>query len=190
MAPIIAAKFGRVAVEPPDDWLPNLPQEYRKRSVRLFTLSEAKNIKHEMFMKPPNDKSFKASVMLGAQLPAEFDASMPVLVSDVVAWESEFRCFVLRRKVVTVSLYARFGVLQREHDFAASEAEMQAAESFAQLVANDSRVALAESAVIDVGLIANAGWAVIEQNAAWGAGIYGCDPEQVLSVLQHACPRA
>lgn len=30
------------------------------------------------------------------------------------------------------------------------------------------------------------GWAVVEQNAAWGSGIYGCDPEEVLEVLRFA----
>jgi hypothetical protein len=40
--------------------------------------------------------------------------------------------------------------------------------------------------VLDVGIITNRGWAVIEQNAAWGSGIYGCDPVQVLEVIRHA----
>jgi hypothetical protein len=35
-------------------------------------------------------------------------------------------------------------------------------------------------------VIAGRGWAVVEQNSAWGAGIYGCDPEKVLAVLRHA----
>jgi hypothetical protein len=38
--------------------------------------------------------------------------------------------------------------------------------------------------VVDVGFIRDRGWAVIEQNAAWGAGIYECDPLQVLEVLR------
>ena len=35
--------------------------------------------------------------------------------------------------------------------------------------------------MIDAGWIAGKGWAVVEQNAAWGAGIYACDPEQCYS---------
>ena len=31
------------------------------------------------------------------------------------------------------------------------------------------------------------GWAVIESNPAWGSGLYGCDLNQVLGVLQRAC---
>ena len=40
--------------------------------------------------------------------------------------------------------------------------------------------------VVDVGQIAEKGWAVVEANGAWGSGIYGCDPNLVLDVIQHA----
>jgi hypothetical protein len=50
----------------------------------------------------------------------------------------------------------------------------------------DPRVELPRTAVLDVGIIADRGWAVVEQNAAWGSGIYGCDPVRVLEVLQYA----
>lgn len=40
-----------------------------------------------------------------------------------------------------------------------------------------------------MGRIDGRGWAVVEANAAWGAGLYGCDPEEVLKVLARACLR-
>jgi hypothetical protein len=43
--------------------------------------------------------------------------------------------------------------------------------------------------VLDVGVIGERGWAVIETNAAWGSGIYGCDPKAVLQVIRRACVR-
>jgi hypothetical protein len=55
----------------------------------------------------------------------------------------------------------------------------------------DQEVALPVAVVLDVGLIAGKGWAVVEANAAWGSGIYGCDPAAVLPVLRRASiPRA
>jgi len=36
-------------------------------------------------------------------------------------------------------------------------------------------------------VIRNHGWAVIECNAAFASGIYGCDPVAVLPVLRRAC---
>ena len=41
--------------------------------------------------------------------------------------------------------------------------------------------------MIDVGLTVEAGWAVVEANPCWGAGIYACDPSAVLNVLARAC---
>jgi hypothetical protein len=41
--------------------------------------------------------------------------------------------------------------------------------------------------VLDVGIIRGEGWAVVEANAPWGSGVYGCDPDQVLRVVQRAC---
>lgn len=43
--------------------------------------------------------------------------------------------------------------------------------------------------VLDVGVIEGRGWAVVEANAAWGSGIYGCDPAAILPVLARACSR-
>ncbi len=50
----------------------------------------------------------------------------------------------------------------------------------------DPRVDLPRTAVLDVGVVAGRGWAVVEQNSARGAGIYGCDPVAVLQVLRYA----
>jgi ATP-grasp domain, R2K clade family 3 len=40
--------------------------------------------------------------------------------------------------------------------------------------------------VLDVGTRQSGQWAVVEPNAAWGSGLYECDPERVLDVVQHA----
>ncbi len=39
--------------------------------------------------------------------------------------------------------------------------------------------------VIDVGYFVDRGGAVIEFNAAWGAGLNGCDPEKSLASCYH-----
>ena len=138
------------------------------------------------FIKPPNDKSFPARVYLGIELPSEYADDTPVLVAEVVAWEKEFRCFILDRQLRTVSVYLRHGKLQRQHDFANSDAEETEAFAFTQSLLDDRRVELPRATVVDVGIISGRGWAVIEQNAAWGSGIYGCEPERVLEVLDFA----
>lgn len=109
-----------------------------------------------------------------------------MLIAEVVTWEKEFRCFILNRKLQTFSVYLRHGELQREQSFTHSLREAQELVDFLERFLADPRVILPMAAVVDVGVIAGRGWAVVEQNAAWGSGIYGCEPTQVLEVLRYA----
>ncbi|MCH8622228.1 ATP-grasp domain-containing protein [Undibacterium sp. TS12] len=80
----------------------------------------------------------------------------------------------------------RFGELQRETEFSSATDEDHALETFMNTLLTDERVDLPAACVIDAGMLASGKWACVEQNAAWGAGIYGCDPAGVLEVLRHA----
>jgi hypothetical protein len=186
LAPVIAPEFGVTLAEPPEDWLPRLPVEYLLRSVRLASLDEARRLTVPTFVKPPNDKSFEARVVAtGADFPAWVD-SPRVLLSEPVRWEREFRCFVAGRRVAVFSVYLRDGVLQRDAGFASDEAEDAELTDFMSRLLSDPRVELPDAVVIDAGVIAGRGWAVVEANAAWGAGIYGCDPRAALEVIRRS----
>ena len=189
MAPMLAEQFGLQLIEPPADWLPNLPEPYRKRRVVLSTLGQARLLDEPAFVKPPNEKSFPAKVYRGRELPADYPDDTAVLVAEVVEWEKEFRCFVLDRRLRTFSVYLRNGELQRQNDLRNSEEEGAELRSFVALLLADNRVELEKTAVLDVGVIRGRGWAVIEQNAAWGSGLYGCDPAEVLEVLRYSAVR-
>ena len=189
MAPTLAEALGVTLTEPPADWLPNLPEEYRGRAVRATTLGAARANPNPRFVKPPNDKAFAAGVYRGADLPTDFPDDMPVLTADVVSWEVEFRCFVLDRRVATFSVYLRDGALQKDADYESTEAEDAETLAFAGAVLGDARVPVPPAVVMDVGRIRGRGWAVVELNAAWGSGLYGCDPAKVLEVLRRACRR-
>jgi len=180
--------------EPPLEWLPELSPAWRGRSIQLTTLAKARNVSTQCFIKPAGEKSFDASVYLnGGDLPAPnlLPDDLPVLVQEVVVWEVEFRCFVLGRKVVTLSPYWRDGRSARADDgsWPASEAEMNEAKVFCERFLADSSVSILPAVVIDVGIIHGRGWAVIESNAAFSSGIYGCDPGKVLQAFQHAGER-
>jgi hypothetical protein len=187
--PTLAAELGVRLLEPPDDWLVRLPAEYRLRDIRLTTLDEARASTVRAFIKPPGDKSFPAGVYTGAELPDHLADDTPVLVSEVVQWESEFRCFILARELRTFSIYARHGELQEENDFACTDAEANELTAFIAHMLADARVELPRAVVVDVGVVAGRGWACVEPNGAWGAGIYGCDPAEVLHVIRHATIR-
>lgn len=97
--------------------------------------------------------------------------------------------FVLERKVATFSLYAHEGALvEFSNGYTIEEdASGGAALTFARQVLDDPEVYFPPAVVFDIGKISTGKWIVIERNPAWGSGIYGCDPFQVLPVLKRAC---
>src|SRR6266545_956768 len=188
----VAQTLGLRLVKPPLDWLPCLPAHWRGRDVRLTTLADARNVAERAFIKPAAEKCFDARVYpSGSELPAPgpLPEDLPVLVQEVVAWTIEFRCFVLERRVAAVSVYWRDGLLAKSEDGAwiSSDVELNEATEFCESVLRDPNVAVPDAVVLDVGVIRNHGWAVIECNAAFSAGIYGCNPVAVLPVLRRAC---
>jgi hypothetical protein len=189
----VADALDILALEPTPAWLVELPKEYQRRNVRLMRLDEARAaIRSRTFVKPAVDKCFAARVYeSAADLPPidVWPEHTLVYVSEVVAWDVEWRCFVLNREVVTASPYWRQGRLARleSGEWESSNEEEREALAFAARVLADSRVSLPPAVVLDVGQLADGRWAVIEANSAWGAGLYGCDPAKILPVVRRGC---
>jgi hypothetical protein len=183
----VAEQLGLTVVEPPKDFLVRLPQEYVRRDMRLTTAAEARTLPGPVFPKPPNRKTFPARVYdSGAVLP-EMPDDDPVLVSEPVEWVAEFRYFVRDRQVRAWSLYWLNGAVARHDDDWVVEPEMAATtRSLVERLLADLRVDLPVAFVLDAGVIRGVGAAVVEANEASGAGIYGCDPREVLEVLRTA----
>jgi hypothetical protein len=190
-AAVVANQLGLVLLEPPFDWLTTLAEKYRKRDVRFATLGEARRqLERPAFVKPADAKCFLAGVFpSGAQLPGDdiLPGTTPVLIAEPVKWEVEFRCFVLEREIVTLSPYMRHGELAQSPEGHWEDDRTEMARDFAQSVLSDVSVGLPPAVVMDAGIIEGRDWAVIEANAAWGSGIYGCDPAAVLRVVRRAC---
>ncbi|TKC96528.1 ATP-grasp domain-containing protein [Polyangium fumosum] len=180
-----------VLLEPTSDWLPRLPQRHRLRDVRLTTLSEALSIQERVFIKPTDEKCFPARVYAnGAALDPDpvLPPDLPVLVSEPVVFEVEFRFFVREREVAAFSPYIRNGEIARNAagDWEAAPAEIEAASTAIRAVLDDPDVEMPPAVVVDVGRMAGRGWGVVEANPAWASGLCGCDPASVLSVLRRA----
>lgn len=181
-SPMIAEQLGITLNEVPEDWLPKLPIKFSKRIISLATAEEARELlktKHPLFIKPPNDKSFEAKSY--DILPDFIENDKTVLIQEVVGFENEYRCFCLNKKVLTLSVYCRYGKLMKSDNYRATPIEIENVRNFAESVINE--VETPNAVVIDVGTIEGE-FAVIELNSAWASGIYGCDPIEVLKVVQ------
>ncbi|MFD8999692.1 ATP-grasp domain-containing protein [Streptomyces sp. NPDC059582] len=183
-ADAVARGLGLGLLEAPEDWLARLPHEDTLREVEFTTIARARRLRRPAFVKPPNDKSFPARVYRdGSGLPGQdaVDDDMPVLVSDVVTFALEYRLFLLDGEVRTGSRYATGGEL----DVAPLAADPRRSEvlGFAGRLATEG---LPSAVVVDVGLLAGSGWAVVEANAAWASGHYACDADAALDVVLRA----
>lgn len=191
LADAIAEPLGLVLLEPTYDWLPRLPIRYRKREITLETLGRARQLAAPAFVKPVDEKIFPARVYAsGSEIEPtqELAADTPVLVSEPVTWTLEVRAFVLERQVAALSAYIRSGDLARSQagEWPLTEPERAGALTFLTALLSDPEVALPAAVVVDVGFIPDRGWAVVEANACWAAGICGCDPREVLPVIRRA----
>jgi hypothetical protein len=182
-ADVAARELGIAPLEPADDWLATLPRELTQRQITFGTLAEARKLRRPAFVKPPGDKLFPARVYRdGSGLPGPdgLDDDTPVLVSDVVTFQEEYRLFVLDGEVRTASRYAVEGELAQANTDGHPEVAAFAADVLAA-------GGLPSAVVVDVGLLADGGgWAVVEANAAWASGGYACDADQVLDVVLRA----
>lgn len=170
-------------IEPPFNWLPSLPIEFLNRAVQLTTLAEARLSQNAIFAKPADDKCFLAGVFeSGSAINASelLSACTPVLVSEIVQWVVEYRFFILEAFPMASSVYARNGECVLTDD---DRPELKQAEEFVLSFLSDTRVALPPAVTLDVGVIADRGWSVVEANPVFGSGIYYCDPRKVLPVI-------
>jgi hypothetical protein len=192
---VIAHKLSWALLDADPDWLLHLPAHYTKREIMSMTLTQARTLSQARFIKPATDKLFAAQVYpSGADLPVKSQSlpnELPVLVAEPVCWEVELRFFVLERRVMTFSSYWRGEHPTRLDDgtWEALPEEVEEAQAWINALLADPDVKIPPAIVIDIGKIRDRGWAVIEANAAWAAGIYGCDPRQVLAVIERACVR-
>ena len=186
----VCEQLGLAVIEPPEDFLVRLPREYVGRDVRLTTAAQARSLTGPAFLKPPNCKTFPARVYAGGIELPEMPDDDPVLVSEPVEWAAEFRFFVRERLVHAWSPYWLNGALARDGDEWIVEPDMagMTRELVDRLLA-DPDVNLPVALVLDAGVIKGRGAAVVEANEASGAGIYGCDPRDVLEVLRAATSR-
>lgn len=189
----VAARFRLALLEPPLDLLARLPLEFRLRAVEYGAFRDLSRLKAAAFIKPadPLNKAFDAGISAdfrNIRAPQGVDSCTPILVAEPVQWLAEYRCFILERKIAAMSPYLSFGrPVWRPHGQGSEEArECSHVRAFCERMFSLSRVAFPPAFVMDVGLIEERGWAVVEFNPVWCSGLLGADPHRVLAVLRRA----
>jgi hypothetical protein len=169
---VLAEKLGLSLLCPPDDVLVSLSWRARQREIAGLTLAEAGRLVWPAFVKSAAPKILRSARYDSLQALQDeargLPPDTPLLISELVRWSCEVRCWVLRGQVLTSAVYE-------------GEADLVAARQFAAEVLAER--SWPESFVLDLGEISGRGWAVIEANAAWGAGLNGCDPEGAAQCL-------
>lgn len=176
------------------DWLARLSLEYLKRKVEFMTLGEAKKLNETKFIKPADDKVFQAKIYVPGELvvPDVVTDDTPTLVSDIVQFDLEYRCFVDGANVKTWSNYVcyehladpKFWDMVPYSDIIKDNYPHGFVDNMLYDLWNNGPTTL--PSVVDVGRIPGKGWAIIETNQAWASGLYGCDPGEALRVMAQA----
>ncbi len=169
---VLQQKLGFTLCSPDDELLLRVPHEFLRRKVSRDVLRNSSAFPFPIFVKPIVPKQFRGAIYHSVdELSAEchgLPSETGVFASELVTLSGEARTFLLGDHVLDASIYE-------------GQANVTGASSFVQALAKE--IALPRSVVVDVGLIENRGWAVIEFNAAWGAGLNGCDPTKVLPAI-------
>lgn len=161
---VLAQKLALALVTPADDLLLHLAPGVVKRAVRAAKVSEVDSMVFPAFVKSYIPKLIRSRVYASpSDLVGELRGVEPateLLVSEIVELEAEARSWVLDSEVVSIACYE-------------GDADLVPAGALASAAAREPVVP--SPCVIDVGLTPDRGWIVIEANAAWGAGLNGCD---------------
>lgn len=151
---VLAQKLDVSLVSPPDDLLLRLPFELVKRALG-DTPGAFPCFAKSMIPKLVPSRIYEDAADLAAVLRGE---AIALVVSEPVTLVAEARCWILDGEVVTAACY-----------------EGTAALADARELARATAPHVPSPCVVDVGFTPDRGWLVIEANAAWGAGLNGCD---------------
>lgn len=175
-------------LEPPFDLLARLPERFVRRRVHFAHFADLSRLSGRAFVKPadPLDKWFDAGLYADARDIRTRNRDRPrapALVSEPVEWSAEYRYFVLNGNVIASSQYLALGraVWRGANGEGAPGGSALAEGACAALGA-----ACPPALVVDVGRIEDRGWAVVEFNPIWSAGLLAASAECVLPALRRA----
>ena len=172
---VLRETLGLTLHAPPDDLLTTLPYKLTDRSIVVRRVHELASLGYPVFLKSSVPKLVAARVCedeaQAQRACQDLPAETPLLVSEIVQMEREYRAFVLGGRVLDCALYEGEGAEQGERDQAIVFATWCA-----------SAIEMEHGYVLDVAVTAGR-WMIVEANAAWGAGLNGCRADRVIGAI-------
>jgi ATP-grasp domain, R2K clade family 2 len=176
---LVLAQVYRLGLISPDErQVALLDLRWTKRSLSIHSAAELERMQYPCFIKPVVPKQFKAAVYGShagwLQEAGKLEDNEEVMTSTVMeVIQAEARGFVLNGRLLDMSIYA-------------GEADVTEAQQFMLDFLASQGPDLPAAVVIDLGRTASEGWWVMEMNAAWGAGLNGCNADLVLPAILYA----
>ena len=173
---VLAQQLELTLTSPPDALLASTPRAMLLRRVEICALDKLATPMCPCFIKPVTPELFEAGIHQELSsvlaLTHGLPATEPLYVSEIVSFVAEARAFILNAQVLTIACY---------------EGDEPLEGALALLNAHLPLMALPRACVLDVGMLADGRWALIEANSAWGAGCNGCAPVAVARCVEAAC---
>ncbi|MBI2899214.1 MAG: ATP-grasp domain-containing protein [Planctomycetes bacterium] len=189
-AETVAPKLGVRLLEARPDALARLPRRFVRRVVDLSNLGEARKKKGRWLIRPATPKRvFPKRVHYdgeGLPGPRALPDATPVLMSEVLEYEWEYRFFVLDGAIATFSPFRRGLSLAREGDrWLFDEKRDAGAQEFVLQMLVECVGLLPAAAVLDLGFRDGA-WELTEPVLPVEAALLGCSEDKALPVVGRA----
>lgn len=171
---VVSEQLDLKLIEPDFDWLNRISEDFKLRDIKCVTFSEAKRFEQKSFFKPADDKCFPAKIYQSGKYLEQFASlseNTPVIISEPVEWNTEFRFFIAEGEIKTFSPYSRNGELIKDEsgEWIAADGETQNAFEACQNLIDECAELIPPAVVIDIGEIIGRGWAVVEANPCWAS---------------------
>lgn len=188
LAEYVSQNSQMVLLRPLESALSSAPHSVTRRKVRHIKVADLPRQEYPSFLKPADQKFFRAGVYEGHHQLSDYIQSYPddtALVSEVVAFIHEYRHFVIDGVVVATSPY----IIDEKYVGDDSGIPQTPADivSFATEVARVCGQDIPPSCVIDIGRLKNGELALIAFSPSWTSSLYGCDPYRAFECIHRGC---
>ncbi len=181
-----------VSIESPAlNILYSIPRHFLKREIQPSSLGEARKMKGKWHIRPAEKKVFPMGIFYdgrGLPSPKELGDRTPVLISEIVEWEWQYRFFVAKGEILTYSPIAkgRQPAHDREGNWLFDTARDASVEERVKALIEESSSVLPAAFAVDFGL-RDGKWAVHEIHSPCDSLLYGCTEIRVLPALEAVC---